>query len=335
LKKKKTAAVFLCRSFSPTPAILNRVSLLRGLSVLIFFLSPLLLHAQQQQATSSSFVGSNVCRTCHPDIWATFFKNPHYKSIASGKETPERTGCEGCHGPGKAHVEARGGKATIVAFSELQPKQVLDNCLRCHAETLSRANIRRSTHTLNAVVCSNCHSIHKSPVPKFLLAQRQTDLCYGCHTDVRGQFSMPFKHRVNEGFMTCTDCHNPHGAFAPTWRMASRPRMLDQALSNEEPCLKCHSEKRGPFVYEHEPVRVEGCETCHYPHGSTNSRLLRRPVVFTMCLECHNGAGNFGRQNAGVLILTPSHNLADPRYQNCTTCHVRVHGSNADPLFLR
>jgi DmsE family decaheme c-type cytochrome len=334
LQKKKTAAFFLYGSFSSTPAILNRVSLLRSLSVLIFF-SPLLLRAQQPPATPSSFVGSNVCRTCHPDIWATFYKNPHFKSIASGKETPARTGCEGCHGPGKAHVEARGGKATIIAFSELQPQQVLDNCLRCHAETLSRANIRRSSHTLNDVVCSNCHSIHKSPVPKFLLAQRQTDLCYSCHTDVRGQFSMPFKHRVNEGFMTCTDCHNPHGAFAPTWRMASRPRMLDQSLANEEPCLKCHTEKRGPFVYEHEPVRVEGCETCHYPHGSANSRLLRRPVVFTMCLECHNGAGNFGRQNAGVLTLTPSHNLADPRYQNCTTCHVRVHGSNSDPLFLR
>ena len=311
------------------------MSVLRGLSVVVFLLGALPLDAQQQSASPSSFVGSSVCRACHPDIWANFYKNPHYKSIASGKEAPERTGCEGCHGPGKAHVEARGGKATIVAFSELQPKQVLDNCLRCHAETLSRANIRRSSHTLNDVVCSNCHSIHKSPVPKFLLAQRQTDLCYGCHTDVRGQFAMPFKHRVNEGFMTCTDCHNPHGAFAPTWRMASRPRMLDQALANEEPCLKCHSEKRGPFVYEHEPVRVEGCETCHYPHGSTNSRLLRRPVVFTMCLECHNGAGNFGRQNAGILTLTSSHNLADPRYQNCTTCHVRVHGSNADPLFLR
>jgi DmsE family decaheme c-type cytochrome len=311
------------------------VSALRGFGVLILFL-PALLDAQTQPPSSASgFVGSNVCRSCHPDVWANFYKNPHFKSVASGKEAPERTGCEACHGPGKAHVEARGGKATIVAFSELQPRQVLDNCLRCHAETLSRANIRRSTHTLNDVVCSNCHSIHKSPVPKFLLAQRQTELCYGCHTDVRGQFSMPFKHRVNEGFMTCTDCHNPHGAFAPTWRMASRPRMLDQALANEEPCLKCHSEKRGPFVYEHEPVRVEGCETCHYPHGSTNSRLLRRPVVFTLCLECHNGADSFGRQNSGILILTSSHNLADPRYQNCTTCHVRVHGSNADPLFMR
>jgi DmsE family decaheme c-type cytochrome len=146
---------------------------------------------------------------------------------------------------------------------------------------------------------------------------------------------MPFKHRVNEGFMGCTDCHNPHGSFAPTWRMASRPRMVDQSLANEEPCLKCHAEKRGPFVFEHAPVRVDGCETCHQPHGSMNARLLRRPVVFTLCLECHNGAGNFGRQGSGVAIQTPSHNMADPRYQNCTTCHVRIHGSNTDSFYFR
>lgn len=296
--------------------------------------SPIFLMAQP--ASTSGYVGSNVCRTCHPDVWATFYKNPHYKSLASGKEPADRTGCESCHGPGEAHVKAGGGKGTIpAAFSLLEPRQILDNCLRCHTETISRANIRRSSHTQNDVVCTSCHSVHKAAAPKFLLAKRQADLCYGCHTEVRAQFSMPFKHRVNEGFMTCTDCHNPHGAFPPTWRMAARPRMVDQALSNEEPCLKCHSEKRGPFVYEHEPVRVDGCETCHFPHGSTNSRLLRRPVVFTMCLECHNGADSFGRNNTGVLATTPSHNLANPRYQNCTTCHVRVHGSNSDPLFLR
>lgn len=305
---------------------------LRQLACLICC-SPVLLLAQPD--STSGYVGSNVCKTCHPDVWANFYKNPHYKSIASGKEPPERTGCESCHGPGKAHVEARGGKASIIAFSELQPRQVLDNCLRCHAETISRANIRRSTHILNQVVCINCHSIHKSPVPKFLLAKKQIELCYGCHGEVRSQFSMPFKHRLNEGFMVCTDCHNPHGNFASTWRMADRPRLVVQALANEEPCLKCHSEKRGPFIYEHEPVRVDGCETCHYPHGSTNSRLLRRPVVFTLCLECHNGADSFGRQNSGILAVTKSHNLADPRYQNCTTCHVRIHGSNSDALFLR
>jgi DmsE family decaheme c-type cytochrome len=111
--------------------------------------------------------------------------------------------------------------------------------------------------------------------------------------------------------------------------------MVTQAAGNEEPCLKCHADKRGPFVFEHPSVRVDGCETCHAPHGSTNAKLLTRPVVFTMCLECHNGAGTFGRSNSGVPMLDQSHNLLDPRYQHCTLCHVRIHGSNADPFFLR
>ena len=284
---------------------------------------------------AADYVGSEVCRTCHPNVYSTFFRNPHYKSVASGGEKPENTGCESCHGPGQDHVAARGGKATIVAFSQLAPEKVVDACLRCHSQTLSRANIRRSEHTQRDIVCNNCHSVHSSPAPKFLLARQQTELCYGCHSSVRAQFSMPFKHRVNEGSVQCTDCHNPHGSFAATWGMAARPRMVDQAEGNEEPCLKCHVDKRGPFVYEHAAVRVDGCETCHSPHGSTNPRLLNRPVVFTLCLECHNGFGTFGRQTGGVANPSASHNLADPRYQNCTTCHVRIHGSNSSSNFFR
>jgi DmsE family decaheme c-type cytochrome len=285
--------------------------------------------------SQNGFVGSMVCKTCHPDVWFRFYKNAHFKSIASGKEEPANTGCEGCHGPGKAHVAAHGGKTTIISFPALSPKQVLNACLRCHSETLARANIRHSPHTENGVACTQCHSIHKAETPKFLLAKAQPELCYGCHTNVRADFSMPFKHPVNTGFMACSDCHNPHGTFAPTWRMAARPSMVAQAPANEEACLKCHSDKRGPFAFEHPPVRVEGCEMCHSPHGSTNSRLLRRPVVFTLCLECHNGAGNFGRSGTGEPSLSSNHNMADPRYQNCTNCHVRIHGSNSDPLFLR
>ena len=285
---------------------------------------------------ASDYIGSTVCKTCHADVWFNFYKNPHYKSIAGGDQPPERTGCEGCHGPGKAHVEAHGGKTTIPrAFSLMEPKAVLDTCLNCHARDFPKANIRRSQHSLADVVCTNCHSIHKSPVPKFLLAKTQTELCYGCHEPVRAQFSMPFKHRVNEGFMTCTDCHNPHGGFAITSRMSDRPRMMEQSLLNEEPCMKCHPDKRGPFAFEHPPVRVEGCGICHYPHGSTNAKLLVRPVTFTLCLQCHNGADSFGTRNNGITLLSPTHNMLDPRYQRCTTCHVRIHGSNGDPFFFR
>jgi len=266
------------------------------------------------------YVGSAVCQTCHPDVTLNFYKNPHYKSVASGKETAERTGCEGCHGPAAAHVAARGGKTTIPhAFSLMKPAEVLDDCLTCHAKDVSRANIRRSVHTDADVVCSTCH---------------QT---------VRAQFEMPVKHRVNEGVIECSDCHNPHGTFAATWSTGIRPRMVDEAsgpgagqnLGNEETCIKCHQDKRGPFVFEHAPVRVDGCESCHFPHGSMNSKLLRRPVVYTVCLECHNGAGTFGITGSGVIATSSAHNLLDPRFRNCTNCHVRIHGSNADPNFLR
>lgn len=302
------------------------------------FLLPPLLAAQTASNTGNQYVGSAVCRTCHADVWLNFYKNPHYKSIASGKESPEHTGCEGCHGPAGNHVAARGGKATIRAFSNFTPEQTLTACLECHSKDLTRANIRRSVHTEADVVCTNCHSIHKAATPKYLLAKQQTELCYTCHASERAQFEMPAKHRVNEGVVQCTDCHNPHGSYggtSMTSRAVSNSAMLQPAFDNQEPCLKCHVDKRGPFVFEHASVRVEGCQGCHVPHGSMNAKLLRRPVVFTLCLECHNGAGTFGRENTGVFVQSSSHNMLDPKYQRCTLCHVRIHGSNNDPTFLR
>lgn len=296
---------------------------------------PLCAFAQTAPKQENKFIGSTVCKTCHPDVWLNFNKNPHFKSIASGHEQPDKTGCEGCHGPGGNHVAAGGGAPTIRAFSQMGPDQVLNTCLACHSKDIPRANIRTSAHTEADVVCSNCHSIHQAQTPKFLLAKQQTQLCYTCHAAIRAQFDMPVKHRVNEGAVQCTDCHNPHGSVAPAFGTGTSTAMLAPAHDNEMPCLKCHVDKRGPFVFEHPVVRVEGCIACHTPHGSTNAKLLRRPVVFTVCLECHNGAGTFGRENTGIFVQSSAHNMLDPKYQKCTLCHVRIHGSNSDPTFLR
>ena len=295
------------------------------------------LRAQPPARSNSvnGFAGSNVCRTCHPNVALQFFRNPHNKSSVLPGVSLENAGCEGCHGPGKKHVDAKGGKESIVAFSDLPAGGILDACLRCHSKDANRANIRRSSHSQADVACTSCHSIHQPESNRSLLAKRQAEVCYGCHNDVRAQFAQTSKHRVNEGFMTCSDCHNPHGANSPSWKMGRRPLMVDTSLQNEQPCLKCHTDKRGPFLYEHAAVRVDGCESCHSPHGSMNARLLKRPIVFTVCLECHNGAGSFGRQSNGVTIQSASHNMADPRFRNCTTCHIRIHGSNADRTFLR
>ena len=135
--------------------------------IFILFLPILLLQGQTAPPSANRFVGNAACKTCHPDVWLNFYKNPHVQQ-----------GCEGCHGPGGEHVDAHGGEATIKAFSVLSPAQTLDTCLGCHSKDISRANIRRSPHTDADVVCTNCHSIHKPATPKFLLAKQQTQLCY-------------------------------------------------------------------------------------------------------------------------------------------------------------
>ena len=287
------------------------------------------------EASKSGYVGNEPCRTCHPNVWLNFYKNPHYRSVAAGNRPPEQSGCESCHGPGAAHVQARGGKARLLHSPNWGLSRFWTPVSAVTAEDFNRAEIRRSSHTQTDVVCTACHSIHRSTTQKSLLAKQQAELCYNCHAPIRAQFNMPFKHRVNEGVIQCSDCHNPHGAPAPNWRMGARPRMMQQAQGNEEPCLKCHIDLRGPFLYEHAAVRVDGCESCHNPHGSTNAKLLKRPVVIRFCLECHNGAGNFGRTGEGVPLQSASHNMADPKFRNCTACHVRIHGSNADSRFLR
>lgn len=291
-------------------------------------------------AAKSGSVGYEGCRKCHKHdaIWDSFTRNPHYKTVLAAKDKPADSGCESCHGPGKAHVDARGDLDTVVnAFSIMQPGEIVAACLRCHSKDFNRANIRRSEHTQHEVACTSCHSIHKPATPKNLLTANERDLCYQCHTGVRAQFNLPFKHRVNEGLMTCSDCHNPHGGFTPTFAMGQTSKMLKQSHGNEQPCFKCHVDKRGPFVFSHQAGEVDGCITCHKPHGSTTAKMIARPTVTMLCLECHTGTGNFGaRNNRGITVPERNtHSMVDPRYQRCSGCHVALHGSNVHYRFLR
>jgi len=258
--------------------------------------------------------------------------------MASGKEPPERTGCEGCHGPAQAHVQALGGRDTIPrAFTLMKSSEIISTCLSCHAKDFNRANIRRSEHTQHDIACTQCHSNHHPATDRNLLAKSQPELCYQCHSDVRAFFEMPSKHRVNEGFMKCTDCHNAHGGFTPSFGMGQTSKMLNMASGSDQPCIKCHVDKKGPFQFEHEVQQTDGCIACHKPHGSTTGALLVRNTVGQLCLECHTGTGNFGAKNGKGITVPDSatHSMLDPAYQRCTSCHVKIHGSNVHYRFLR
>ncbi len=268
----------------------------------------------------ATYVGSDTCKGCHEEIYNKHFAGTaHYSLLKqNGKH-----GCEDCHGPGSAHVEGGGDKSKIIRFTALSATESSKLCLNCHASSSEHANFLRSRHATNDIGCTSCHSPHNAKVQRGLLKETQPLLCYGCHSEVRAEFDRPFRHRVNENLIQCMDCHNVHGT--------SQQRQLRSVAGMNQVCMKCHTDTRGPFVYEHLPIKTEGCVSCHMPHGSPNPRLLRVSQVNTLCLQCHTlSVGDTPSQPPAG----PVHNQA-AKYQACTMCHAYIHGSNFSEVFFK
>ena len=290
------------------------------------------------------YVGSETCAACHQPqfdkVARTKHGNLHTLSSWKGKVV----GCESCHGPGKDHVDGGGDKTKIIILKNLDPKAASETCLSCHAGKQAHNNFRRGEHWRNNIGCIQCHAAHGPELPNFklgsstlvsdsskqnpgqaesaMLRSREPSLCISCHTEVKAQFSKPFRHRVLEGTMNCSDCHNPHGGF--------ENKQTKLAVAADAACIKCHANKQGPFVYEHGPLKLEGCTACHTPHGSSNPKMLKRSQVRQLCFECHTGITD------ELSPQVPSrHNQAQLREQQCTVCHSAIHGSNSSRLFFR
>ena len=312
--------------------------------------------SQKTPINTGDYVGADTCSDCH------FAEFQQLQKTAMGvlltKKYPvERRGCEACHGPGRAHAEAQAARkeskpgaptaaeaiALIYSFTRHSPKENAERCLSCHQKDEKESLFHRSRHLGAGVSCTDCHDPHRlnggddvaSPraaletyfaVPKRsgerewldnrLLRQTQPALCYSCHQDVQAEFNLPVRHRVNEGLVKCTDCHNPHGTLTPR----------ELKATGTEACFACHVEKKGPFVYEHASVLVEGCTGCHTPHGSINIHLLKRRQERQLCLECHVSP---------QAVNVPHPRLGFQAAGECTRCHVEIHGSNYQPQFLR
>ena len=283
-------------------------------------------------ASASDFAGPEHCRECHKDEAVRNEKTRHWDIAFPNKDYIHA--CETCHGPGKAHADsvqaAHGDDAAtakaltdhpIFSFKENSTKEINERCLTCHAGGTQHMNAINSEHSKNGVSCVSCHSPHHGKESDFLLIKSQPGLCYSCHLEQKAQFDMPFHHRVNEGLIQCSDCHNVHGTV--------KPKQVRTSSTQDAVCFKCHTDLQGPFVYEHAPVKVDGCQSCHIVHGGPNPRMLKLSNINLLCLQCHTTSSFSAAPGA------PSFHNQASFFQSCVLCHSQIHGSNFDATLFK
>jgi DmsE family decaheme c-type cytochrome len=294
---------------------------------------------------NARYVGEKRCVECHDTEKPLFGHTQHSKAFRENpRNEAEKSVCEACHGPGSLHVADTTNKQKIIGFDKDWGTPIAKQngqCLTCHKGG-QRLHWPGSIHDTNKMACSDCHN----PMARFsanglMKKAGITETCQSCHQQQRAEFRKKSHMPVPEGKMTCVDCHNPHGT--------SGKRLL-KADSVNDLCYTCHTEKRGPFIWEHAPVR-ENCMNCHSPHGSNADKLLiqSRPML---CIACHStttsmGHAVWGNNTLGNTLGTPggatsSTNLQGSAFpggtggpskrmtgRSCQNCHSTIHGSNS------
>jgi predicted CXXCH cytochrome family protein len=195
-------------------------------------------------------------------------------------------GCEACHGPGQAHVAARGRAPATRPGGQAPTDALLDRCAPCHGRSVARAPLAPEGTFLDAfepdlldteayhpdgqvreevyefvsfamskmfargVRCWDCHDVHAGG-----LRRTANQLCLGCHATTYEAWEHT-RHPPSSAGAQCVGCHMPVTVF-----MKRDPRH-DHAFTLPDPdatlalgipnaCNRCHEDRPASWAATH------------------------------------------------------------------------------------
>ncbi|GAA4304023.1 multiheme c-type cytochrome [Aestuariibaculum suncheonense] len=250
------------------------------------------VHDEWLHWTNKGLNWNTMCSDCHStNVRKNYsLKNDSYDT----KYALINVNCEACHGPGKQHVDdvKRLGKTyaptgTMKMTSNIEPKQLVDECARCHArreqftenynyqgsfldhyfphlivepqyypdgqildEDYVYTSFVQSKMYKNDVACNNCHNSHS-----LKLKMEGNALCTQCHVPARYNTSEHHKHEMGTESAACINCHMPGRYYMGNdFRRdhSFRVPRPDLSLNYNAPnaCVGCHETKDNTWAWE-------------------------------------------------------------------------------------
>lgn len=243
----------------------------------------------RQPAHNANF----MCLECH----TTDFRRGHdpVRDRFASRWRQDGVGCQGCHGPAGGHLywawrpdddPLRGFAAPVTA-----PAEQVEMCARCHA------------HRTPLGEPPPLPSLHEH----YLVSGLEPEL-YEVDGTLLGEvfeYGSFMQSRMQRAGVTCSDCHDVHGA-----------RLLAQG---DAVCTRCHNEAPAPRP----GIDPSGLKAGRYDHPAHHHHAPGSPGA--ACRSCHMPGrtymGNDRRHDHAFTSPDPAQALALRHDDACIDCH--------------
>jgi predicted CXXCH cytochrome family protein len=268
---------------------------------------------------------SEYCLSCHsqPGLTMTFPSGDElsitidsaalHDSVHGASNEWQELNCTDCHQSYEFPHEA----VSEVSYRQYQLNQN-NLCQRCHETEFAKSlNSVHSTAlaegTLEAALCTDCHSAHDMPVPNEPRS-RINETCRECHSTIYDEYAESVHGEAligeeNQDVPSCVNCHGVHDIEDPT---TSLFRINSPAL-----CADCHADKELMAEYD---ISTDVFETYVADFHGTTALLFASEgkegaeLNEAVCYDCH-GIHNIKSPD------DPHAGINENLLETCQQCH--------------